>query len=197
MVTHINTGTSQLITYDGFLTPEFADSLMAHVLTLPLITEPKSVLYGKEVTFHRQIGYFSDIGKGYSYTGITSTKHPLDSTLKALLGLVNAAVQTQYNGVLVNVYRSGEDSIGQHADREIAPGESVTALSLGVSRKFRVKPKLPGGISVDVPTAHGQLLVMAGCFQQEFTHGIPVEKKVTGMRISLTFRRHREVPSQP
>lgn len=191
-ITHIDTSASQLITRDGFLTPELADSLMAHVLTLPLTTEPKGTLYGQTVTFHRQIGYFSDIEKGYSYTGQISATQPLDSTLKALLNFVNATVQTQYNGILINVYRTGDDSIGQHADREIAPGESVTALSLGVSRKFRVKSKAAGGINIDIPTAHGQLLVMAGCFQQEFTHGIPVEKKVAGMRISLTFRRHRE-----
>ena len=33
---------------------------------------------------------------------------------------------------------------------------------------------------------------MAGDFQKEFTHEIPIEKKVEGVRYSFTFRRHLE-----
>lgn len=36
----------------------------------------------------------------------------------------------------------------------------------------------------------GCLFVMDGDFQKEFTHEIPAQKKVTEMRISLTFRKH-------
>jgi len=33
---------------------------------------------------------------------------------------------------------------------------------------------------------------MVGNFQKEFTHEIPIEKKVKGTRFSFTFRRHLE-----
>jgi hypothetical protein len=31
---------------------------------------------------------------------------------------------------------------------------------------------------------------MGGDFQIEFTHGIPIEKKIKDVRYSLTFRKH-------
>jgi alkylated DNA repair dioxygenase AlkB len=43
---------------------------------------------------------------------------------------------------------------------------------------------------VDVQTRHGQLLVMEGDFQKEYTHEIPVQKKVKIPRLSLTARYH-------
>ena len=35
-----------------------------------------------------------------------------------------------------------------------------------------------------------KIIQMAGDFQKEFTHEIPVEKKVDSVRYSLTFRKH-------
>jgi alkylated DNA repair dioxygenase AlkB len=42
----------------------------------------------------------------------------------------------------------------------------------------------------DIPTGHGQLLIMGGDFQSHFTHEIPKEKNKDGLRASLTFRHH-------
>ena len=36
------------------------------------------------------------------------------------------------------------------------------------------------------------MLQMGGDFQKEFTHEIPIEKKVKEPRISFTFRKHTE-----
>ena len=46
-----------------------------------------------------------------------------------------------------------------------------------------------GSIIADVPHRAGDLLLMVTDFQSEFTHEIPVQKKVTEYRISLTFRK--------
>jgi len=43
---------------------------------------------------------------------------------------------------------------------------------------------------MDIPTTYDSIIHMGGDFQKEFTHGIPVEKKVKGVRYSLTFRSH-------
>ena len=37
---------------------------------------------------------------------------------------------------------------------------------------------------------NGDILHMGGDFQKEFTHEIPVQKRITGSRISFTFRYH-------
>ena len=33
---------------------------------------------------------------------------------------------------------------------------------------------------------------MGGKFQEEFTHEVPIEKKITDERISFTFRKHNQ-----
>ena len=42
---------------------------------------------------------------------------------------------------------------------------------------------------MDIPTTYDSIIHMGGDFQKEFTHGIPVEKKVKGFD-SPTFRSH-------
>ncbi len=42
----------------------------------------------------------------------------------------------------------------------------------------------------DFPTDNYQVIAMKGDFQKEFTHEVPVEKKVTNERYSFTFRKH-------
>jgi len=66
----------------------------------------------------------------------------------------------------------------------------VVALSYGTSRKFRIRDKNTNKIVKDIDTGHMVLLNMGGEFQKEFTHEIPVEKKISGCRYSFTFRKH-------
>ena len=46
-------------------------------------------------------------------------------------------------------------------------------------------------LKLDVLTNSYELLHMGGDFQKEFTHEIPIEKKVKEPRISFTFRYHK------
>jgi len=43
---------------------------------------------------------------------------------------------------------------------------------------------------MDIPTDPCKIIQMSGWFQKEFTHEIPVEKKIKSARYSLTFRKH-------
>ena len=64
-------------------------------------------------------------------------------------------------------------------------------MSFGAVRKFRIRDKFTKKIILDLPTQSNYIIQMAGNFQKEFTHEIPVEKKVKGARYSLTFRNHK------
>jgi alkylated DNA repair dioxygenase AlkB len=64
------------------------------------------------------------------------------------------------------------------------------SISHGVVRTFRIRDKLTKKIVMDIPTTSNSIIHMGGAFQKEFTHGIPVEKNVTGVRYSITFRTH-------
>ncbi len=112
-------------------------------------------------------------------------------SLEELLKMVNKIFGTDYNGILVNKYKTGEDYISAHSDDEISLDKSgVVAISWGTTRKFRIRNKQTKKIVGDFPLESGNMVQMSGNFQKEFTHEIPVEKKIKEERISFTFRRH-------
>jgi len=106
------------------------------------------------------------------------------------------ALGTSFNGVLYNRYRNGEKYVSAHSDEESAPDKThrlVAGISYGPGlRKFRIRNKKTKDIVLDFEHESCCLYVMQGDFQVEFTHEIPVQKKVKGERISLTFHRHLE-----
>jgi alkylated DNA repair dioxygenase AlkB len=162
------------------------------LLQLPLYKYPVGKLFGKPIVFHRWMGFFSDTSVGYRFSGQTLKNGNLTPELRELLNLVNEHLEMDYNGVLVNVYETGLDYISAHSDNEKEiRGTKVAAISFGSERIFRIRNKQTKKIVLDHVTQDGELLVMDGEFQKEFTHEIPPTTKAeVGMRVSLTFRSH-------
>lgn len=108
-----------------------------------------------------------------------------------MIGVVNDIFGSQFNAILVNRYRDGNDCVLEHSDSEahVDVTHGVVALSYGATRKFRVRD-LQTNTFTDYPATHGQLLQMAGPFQRYYKHAIPPEKKIREPRISFTFRVH-------
>jgi alkylated DNA repair dioxygenase AlkB len=95
----------------------------------------------------------------------------------------------QFNSVLMNYYRDGNDSIGLHADDETQLGSrpSIASVSLGATRTFEFRHRtLP--LKLEEQLFGGSLLVMLGDTQEQWRHGIPKEPERPGARINLTFR---------
>lgn len=110
---------------------------------------------------------------------------------------LNKKFETDFNGILVNRYENGSETIGAHSDNEkgLGKGGSVIGISLGATRIMRFRGKkstlnIDGKKYLDMEMPHGCLFIMDGDFQKEFTHEIPAQKKITDIRISLTFRKH-------
>ena len=154
---------------------------------------PPIKIFGKICHQRRCVGFFSNESKGYKYSGQLSESKPMTSSLIAMLALVNSIFGTEYNGILVNKYKMGEDYISAHSDDEVNLDESgVVAISWGTTRKFRIRNKITKKIVGDYSLIGGSMLQMGGEFQKEFTHEIPVEKKIKSERVSFTFRKHLE-----
>ena len=99
--------------------------------------------------------------------------------------------KADFNGVLVNLYENGLDSIGSHSDDEkYLDPIGVVCISWGESRIFRIRNKKTKEIIADIPTESGKIIIMGGDFQKEFTHEIPCEKNKKNPRVSFTFRKH-------
>jgi len=208
----IVTDRSYLAIY-GLDNPALVDACVTAVTGTPdgtgnglLIVNPPIVVYGKPCTQHRSIGFFAvtdtdgqPMVEGYRYSGQLAAALPIPPPLNALLEYVNKTFQADFNGVLVNRYSNGTDRIGAHSDDEsgLSGKKAVVAISWGQSRKFRIRHKHDGKIHTDIDTEAGTMLIMAGDFQKEFTHEIPVEKKKNGIRVSFTFRKHKPLGEPP
>ena len=190
METHIQTENSFLSTIDLEQSQDLIRLCIDEIQT-QLLEYPPILVYGKQCKQNRSIGFFSDTSIGYFYSRQLCESKPLTNNLKLLLEKVNQRFDSDFNGILVNKYLNGEDYIGKHSDDETGLDPvGVVALSYGAVRKFRIREKQSGKRVIDIPTLPYHLIHMGGDFQKEFTHEIPVEKKVKDVRYSFTFRKH-------
>ena len=158
-----------------------------------LIEKPKVKVFGKECRQPRNVGFFSDTSIGYRYSGSIARSIPLSPNLAKLLAIINEETNSNFNGILVNQYENGNNSIGAHSDNESGLGTNgVVGISYGAERKFRIRSKTEKGIYKDIIMKNGMVIHMGGEFQTEFTHEIPVEKRINEERVSFTFRYHSE-----
>lgn len=137
----------------------------------------------------RLTAWQGDPGAVYVYSGIRNEPSPWTPTVQALKSLAEATCGTRFNSVLLNRYRSGEDSMGWHADREPELGEQpvIASVSLGVPRRFDFRHNETGQLRAFELTS-GSLLVMCGRTQREWRHRIAKAPGVRAERINLTFR---------
>ena len=160
-----------------------------------LVRHPEILVYGKMCQPKRNTCFFSDESSGYKYSGNKVGSAPLTNSLRKLIFEVNQLVGSSFNGILVNEYLDGSDYIGAHSDDETGLDPvGVVSVSYGAERNFRIRNRTgenSGKVAFEIPTAHGAVLHMGGEFQKLYTHEIPVQKKISGTRISFTFRRHR------
>lgn len=169
-----------------------SDDMIKELWETELDVKPEFELHGKICHMRRNIGFFSDQSKGYSYTNQIAKSRPLTPIMNELLEIVNRLTGQKFNGLLFNLYQNGNDYIGAHRDAEKNLTKSgVVALSLGVSRKFRIRDYNTKKILADVSTNNKELMWMQGeQFHKVLTHEVPIEKKIKDARLSITFRQH-------
>ncbi|KAL7506861.1 hypothetical protein ACHAXN_004075 [Cyclotella atomus] len=105
-----------------------------------------------------------------------------------------------FNYCLLNHYRNGEEYMSYHTDDEssLHANFPIASVSFGSTRNFDIRPRNKDEAGKKsrldrIPLGDGDLLVMFPPMQEYYEHGIPVEKRVVGDRINLTFRRVRKV----
>lgn len=178
-----------LIHDESFLSQEEAKSLFKYFeATLPFYQGTIS-LYGKTHAIPRLEAFFATENRTYSYSGKTLQTHPFTNELLVLKSKIEAINQEQFNCVLVNLYRNGQDSNGWHADNEPELGINpvIASLSLGATRRFDLRHNLTNEkLSFDL--TNGSLFLMKGEMQHFWKHQIAKTKKVNEGRINLTFR---------
>jgi len=151
----------------------------------------------------RQTAY-GDPGSSYRFSGCELAARPWSGPLAEVRDALEADTGTRFNFVLVNLYRSGSDRMGWHADdeRELGPTPEIASISLGEPRDFQLRHKeafprrgrvarRPDLETVTLPLAAGSLLRMMHPTQRDWLHQLPRRADRTrrlGPRLNLTFR---------
>ena len=187
------TDNSWFIFAEKFIEASEADKLLERLLSLPW-EQKKVVIRGKEYNQPRLVAWAGQLP--YRYSNLTLEPRPWVADLLALRLRLKLATPHEFNHVLLNLYRNGDDTIGFHADNEPELGDAPTiaSLSLGQNRQFLIRPRKKGEKDSFLTLTHGSLLVMGGEFQREFTHSVPREKNVSKQRVNLTFRKLLRAP---
>ena len=147
------------------------------------------IMFGKKIDVPRLECWYGDLGCEYTYSGKSLKRFEFPNFLLNLRMLIEKKVNSNFNSVLANLYRDGQDSMGLHADDEKELGNEpvIASISLGENRPiiFQNK-KTKEKVTFDQP--HGSLLVMQGKTQDHWKHAINKSKKINKPRINLTFR---------
>jgi len=174
-----------------FLPLAEADDLLAQ-LSAGIAWEQRAIrIFGQEIPQPRLTAWYGDPAARYAYSGLVWEPRPWTPLLLDLRRRVETATNTRYNSVLLNHYRDGRDSMGWHADDEpeLGPAPTIASLSLGATRRFRLRPRAGlahAPLGLDLP--NGSLLLMRGPTQQRWQHALPKTARPIGPRLNLTFR---------
>lgn len=145
-------------------------------------------LFGRKVLTPRLSSWHGDAA--YTYSRTTMIPAPWTPTLMEIKDRVEQISDARFNSVLLNLYRDGRDSMSWHSDDEPELGNNpvIASLSLGASRRFRLRHKKDKSRTIGIDLNDGALLLMAGSTQHHWQHAVPKTAKPVGPRINLTFR---------
>lgn len=177
--------------FQHFLAPEAADALFEQFQKeIPWKHEPVKV-FGKTYMQPRLTSFHATEQKSYTYSGLTLQPEPLDAATQELIIKIKTVCSAEFDAVLFNLYRDGQDSNGWHADneKELGPRPQIASISLGDERFFHLKHRKLKDQRLKFPLHHGSLLLMEGDTQLQWLHQIAKTKRPVGPRINLTFRK--------
>lgn len=184
---------AELLFDPDFLPPAEAQTLLQELTSRLAWKHEPIKLFGREVMQPRLTAWHGDAGASYRYSGLQLQPEPWTPALLHLRRQVEAATGATFNSVLLNLYRSGQDSMGWHADDEpeLGPEPVIASVTLGATRNFRLKPRDPQHTvhaPLTLPLTAGSLLLMRGPTQRHWLHALPKTARPVGPRLNLTFR---------
>jgi alkylated DNA repair dioxygenase AlkB len=171
-----------MILWEQFFSKPESDDYYHELLTCSPWIQRRRPMYDKVVLDPRLTAYYGG-ERGHAWT-------PLLLQIKTK---VEAQCGVQFNRVLLNYYRDGNDSVAWHSDTLPADGQHhpIASVTFGETRVFKVRHrKYPGdrSLQADIPLTHGSFLLMGEKMQYFYEHHVPKTAKPVGPRINLTFR---------
>lgn len=146
-------------------------------------------MYGKQINFPRLTSWYGENDKPYSFSGIKLNPNPWSNELIAIKQKIEPVSNTEFNSVLLNLYRDGKDSISWHTDAEKELGKNpiIASVNFGATRKFQLR-HIETKEKLEIDLSNGSLLIMQGELQHFWQHQVPKTNSLISERINLTFR---------
>ena len=178
--------------YKKIFETEESEEILKYLLNKNYEYHKPYMRFGKIVKVPRgQASYTIDDSIHYNYkvSGGSPPNEVMCNKLKEITEKVNKELNTNYNTILMNVYKDGKDCIGQHKDKEDGWVESTgfATLAFGATRNFDIIND-ETEILTRIPHKSGYIINMNYPLNSENTHGIPSQPRVKTERVSLTFR---------
>jgi alkylated DNA repair dioxygenase AlkB len=167
----------------GLISAAESDRLLQHFVANTPWQQTKQKLWDKEYLTPRLTCWYGDTDR------IAGTL-PWTAELLAIKNLIEPLAGIQFNSVLLNYYRDGNDSVAWHSDKESIMGSQpvIASVSFGQVRSFDIRRKNEHAEQYSVKLEHGSFLLMKRGLQEKWEHRIPKSTKVMKPRINLTFR---------
>lgn len=178
-----------LMLHEGFIPKDEADRYYESLLKNTPWREYQMPMYDKVVTAPRMVAWYGASEESDESALLWTPE------LLVLKDKVEKETGLQFNAVLLNLYRNGNDSVAWHSDREhqIGSNPNIASLTFGQTRPFRFRHKTNKEIGqLEIPLHHGTLLLMSGTTNTFWEHHIPKSAKEMLPRINLTFRQVRK-----
>lgn len=155
-------------------------------------------IFGKWHDIPRKQVAHGDEGLSYSFSNNTVPARPWTPFLRNIRDNVTEVTGYDFNFVLINRYKDGKDYMGEHRDdeKDLVHGYPIASLSLGQPRDFVFRHADSRGKNatlkiepVKLELQHGSLLMMKHPTNTFWYHSLPQRKKLTNVRINMTFRK--------
>jgi alkylated DNA repair dioxygenase AlkB len=180
----------EMIYYPNLFDEEESNLLLKELIKTTKWQQDIITVFNKNHLQPRLTAFYGNDGKPYSYSNITMEPHFFTPMLSKIKHFVEAETNTNFNAVLLNYYRNGNDSMGWHSDNEKELGENpiIASVTFGAERIFQLKHNTIIGLKQNIKLESGSLLLMKGSTQHFWKHQIPKTTKPVGERVNLTFR---------
>lgn len=182
---------AKLDLYENAFSRTQADRFLESIMHATPWRRDSMQIHGKTVPIPRLQAWYADDGISLSYSGMNIPALSWSDDLLEVRTRIKALTGHQFNSVLVNCYRDGNDSVGWHSDDEAQWGDNpvIASVSFGAVRDFVLKHKTNNTLApVKCALAHGSVLVMGETVQHHWLHQLPKRKRINTPRINLTFR---------
>lgn len=182
---------AQLFFWPEIIPEATCQQLYSELLSILPWQQDHITIYGKTLPIPRLQVWMGDADANYQYSGLELSPHSWNPTIQSMKQQIESICGHNFNSVLINLYRNGQDSNGWHSDDEPELGENpiIASFSLGATRRFRLRHKYREDLTpYTFDLMSGSLLVMAGSTQKYWQHCLTKTAKSVKPRINLTYR---------